>query len=113
MDAAENEYVAWVAGGDTGISSLTIWSVLSGMFSDTAARFGHWPPSDPSDFGRCYRLLKRFPAWRARLGEVSAAHPRWTRLVEHWAELESLYEEELPNATAPKLYARMKQLEAP
>ena len=99
--------VRWFCGGDTGISSQTIWSVMTGY---RVERVGH--PSDPSDFGRCYRLLKLFPEWRARLGEGTAAHPSWISLVAHWDELTSLYEEELKNGTglAPKLYARMQEL---
>ncbi len=104
----------WLAGPDTGISSCTIYGVL---YADGGYvhRFGEvWAdvPHDPADFGRCHRLLKLFPAWRARLGEVADKHPKWRPLVEHWDELEALYGEELPSGTAPKLWARMRELAA-
>lgn len=53
------------------------------------------------------------PSWRARLGEVAAAEPDWKPLVEAWDELTALYEDELTNKSglAPKLYARMKELQ--
>jgi hypothetical protein len=101
----------WLAGGDTGISSKTIWSVMTGRAFDDA----RWHPSiphDPSDFGRCHRLLEQFPTWRERLGEVAAQHRSWTKLVEAWDELTALYVEEFPSGRAPKLYARMQELKA-
>jgi hypothetical protein len=69
-------------------------------------------PADPSDFGRCYRLLKHFPEWRLRLLEVVARYPEWCALVREWDALTELYEEEIkrPDRCAPKLYDRMKDL---
>lgn len=112
-DAITKDQMAWAVGGDTGISSLTIWSVMTGIPSATAKRNGHSEPLDPDDFGRCWRLLQRFPEWRARLPEVSAAHPHWTPLVARWADLEALWGEETAGksrGTAPRLYALMCQL---
>lgn len=76
------------------------------------------PPSDPSDFGRCYRLLKLIPEWRPRLSEVAARYRQWTALIEHWDELTAMYEDELENGPknkfgsrmAPRTYDRMKVL---
>lgn len=102
--------LAWLLSGDTGISSTTIWSVMMGEKPSGGGGFGPSVPWDPSDFGRCYRLLKRFPAWRKRLGEVADALPDWAPLVREWDELERLYEQELPTGSAPTLYARMKVL---
>lgn len=106
---AEGDPIAWLTNGDTGVSSETMWSVLTGR------RIGkrYWypdVPQDPDDFGRCYRLLQVMPSWRARLGEVAARYPAWKSLVAAWDELTALYEEELPSGTAPKLYARMKAI---
>jgi hypothetical protein len=102
----------WIVGRDTGTSSETIWAVMRGVQARWAS-----PPSDPSDFGRCYRLLKLIPEWRRRLSEVCDAHPEWSALIEHWDELTVLYEDELENGPvvkwtrmAPKTYERMKQL---
>lgn len=98
--------LSWIHNGDTGTSSETIWSVMTGR---DVTRYG--VPLDPSDFGRCYRLLKIMPSWRARLPEVVARFPRWAKLIEAWDELTALYEEELPSGMAPRLYARMRELE--
>jgi len=98
---------SWILGPDTGTSSRTIAHVLAGVVGPL-----DWPdiPLDPDDFGRCYRLLKLIPGWRERMGEVSAKYKAWKPLVDHWDELESLYEEEYRSGKAPKLYARMRAL---
>ncbi len=103
----------WIAGGDTGTSSKTIWAVMQMVEPEYAS-----VPSDPSDFGRCYRLLKLIPEWREGLSLVSRRYPEWTALVEHWDELTALYEDELVNGPknkhgdrmAQKTYDRMKEL---
>lgn len=97
----------WIVGRDTGMSSITIWSVMMGVKPG-------WPsiPLDPSDFGRCFRMLLLIPGWRARLPEVATAYPEWAPLVAHWHEIESLYMEELGRADnmAPKTFDRMQEL---
>lgn len=95
----------WMMSGDTGMSSETILSVMEG----TPCRYPS-EPADPSDFGRCHRLLQHFPHYRERLGEVVAQYPVWTALVRHWDELAALYEAEAPNQTCPRLYERMQEL---
>ena len=53
----------------------------------------HDTPSDPDDFGRCYRLLAKFPEWRQRMPEVAAQYPKWGPMVAAWDELTELYEQ--------------------
>jgi hypothetical protein len=114
--AAGDPELEWLLGPDTGFSSLTIFYVLTSEHTIAAsARLGlHGRgsyPHDPDDFGRCYRLLKAIPEWRARLGEVADVYDVvWPELVDAWDELEALYEQEAPSGRAPKLYQRMKQL---
>lgn len=102
--------IEWLMGSDRGISSETILSVM--MDVPMAGRYGPDIPHDPSDFGRCYRLLKHFPEWRDRLPEVAEKYPAWRPLVEEWDALTALYEEEIkrPDGRAPELYRRMKEL---
>jgi hypothetical protein len=97
----------WMVGPDTGTSSMTICRVALGEIPTRPN-----PPIDPDDFGRCYRLLKLFPHFRARLSDVAAQYPAWGPLVREWDALTSLYEEELksPSGMAPKLYKRMQDL---
>ena len=56
---------AWLAKGDTGLSSETIALRMCGIPN---GRYGICYPHDGDDFGRCYRLLRLYPEWRARLG---------------------------------------------
>lgn len=76
----------WLAGDDHGTSSETIWSVMTGI----PVRY-YGVPLDWDDFGRCYRLIERFPQWRARLDEVAATHPRWKPIVSAWDRLCELH----------------------
>ena len=62
----------WIKSRDVGTSSVTIWSVMTGLPSP----YGEYAaPSDDEDFARCARLLKRFPQWLPRLDEVTAGYP--------------------------------------
>lgn len=99
------DVLAWWRGPDTGRSSKTLCVKLSAVaaYTDVDA------PSDPSDFGRCYRFLKAFPQYRPRVSEMWDV-PGWAGLAAAWDELEKLYEEELPSGQAPKLWARMREL---
>lgn len=76
----------WIVGGDTGISSKTIWSVMMG-----ATPRDHNYPLDAADFGRCFRLLEMHPEWRPRLGKVAKRYGYWLPMVKAWPELEHLY----------------------
>lgn len=97
--------IEWLLSGDTGISSKTICAVMTG------SNIGHPDiPYDASDFGRCYRLLKHFPEWRARLHEVSSAYPIWGPMVEAWDELSNLYQKERDNKEDCGLSERMREL---
>jgi len=104
------KYSKWVVSEDTGISSRTIWAVMmNAVVGDTDYNFRYGTPRDPDDFGRCYRLLERFPEWKTRLGEVANIFPRWTGLVREWDTLTKLYEESGHNYS-DKLYNLMQQL---
>lgn len=93
----------WWLGTDVGCSSATIFSVLSdSMERGNAARLGGGAaPQDDSDLGRCRRLLDLFPEWRARLGEVAAAHPGkgWEKIIPLLASPESQPPATNPTAT--------------
>ncbi len=73
----------WIVGDDTGVSSVTIWSVMMGVTPRWSGT-----PMDADDFGRCVRLLDCFPGWRERLSEVSGVYPEWEGLIACWSELQ-------------------------
>lgn len=97
----------WLKSGDTGMSSKTIYFVLHPNSTHV-----EWPsvPYDPDDFGRCYRLLQKFPEWAARLSEVAVRYPEWTPMVREWAKMTALYERDLPTGMCKELYDLMTEL---
>lgn len=107
------DYLGWLHGGDTGLSSETIWRHMMGVPEPADGWRANAYPLDPSDLGRCVRLLDRFPEWSTRISEMASHGPIWAVLAEHWDELVALYREELAEKTgyARRCYARMKALE--
>ncbi len=110
----------WITGEDTGLSSKTIFEVMTSAQPSPQRSWIGFYPLDPDDFGRCYRLLQRIPEWRERLPEVAARYPDWCGLVDAWDELTALYEQEVGTGAdvrahrgkmARRLYARMKEIE--
>lgn len=83
----------WWKGFDTGLSSAAIFAVFaSSPWREAAAKRSNGAtPLDAADFGRCHRLLKLFPEWRARLHQVAEHYPQteWPRLVAIWPALET------------------------
>jgi hypothetical protein len=108
-DATLEKYYDWGHGGTGGLSSKAMVQRITGA-NLLGPSSGERHPLDPDDFGRCYRVLRRFPELRDGMHLVAALSPAWGRLVGAWDELEALYEEERPTGDAPKLYARMKEL---
>lgn len=88
----------WWRDYDTGVSSMTIASVLSSSIHLTQTQRLD-APHDPADVGRCVRLLDLACAngenWRARMGEVAAACPAWAPLVPRWGEIEAEFRDQL------------------
>ncbi len=107
-----DDELKWLRSTDTGTSSLTIFSVLSELHgvAALARTYGADIPHDPDDFGRCYRLIERFPHWRNRLSEVSDRFPIWKPFVETWEQLEALWKAESPSGKCPQLYKKIKEL---
>lgn len=112
---APEDPMEWIVAGDDGVSSRTIWAVMKGVSLDVMRTD---TPHDPPDFGRCYRLLEIMPEWRARLDKVAQKSSRWRPFVEHWEELEKMYEACLDEQrkyqgstdASHAMYERMKEL---
>jgi hypothetical protein len=111
IDAGPESTRPWLQSGDTGTSSLTIYSVLANKPYVLGIRFGADVPHDPDDFGRCHRLLKRYPEWRDRLGEVAAKYPKWGPMVREWGRMTELYIRDEPTGRSKELYELMRTLE--
>lgn len=109
----ERRLAEWFASGDTGISSEAICKKLFD-FGDRRD-YNKWAgsgnfPHDPSDLGRCIRLMEKVPEARERLSEMRTVSPTWAALVDRWEELEALYREEAPAGRAPKCYLLMQEI---
>lgn len=104
------ELLAWMGGGDTGMSSECMALHLSGICSNDDSH-----PHDPDDLGRCMRLLFRVPALRSRLAKMATVSPAWAALVARWDELERCMADEVgigwhKGRSAPKTYALMRSI---
>jgi hypothetical protein len=113
------EKMEWLLSDDTGTSSKAIFRAMVGVPHKDKST-----PLDPSDFGRCYRLLKQFPEWESRvkeLGDLIDYSPivngeqltnLWKIFADNYEELCLMYEKECVGEhwSAPKMYARMREL---
>lgn len=101
----------WLLSGSTGMSSECMMATI---LNGSPIKCGNWKdsfhPHDPSDLLRCIGLLNSVPSFRAKLDLMKAVSSKWAILIDHWDELESLLNSELKQRSAPKTYARMKEL---
>jgi hypothetical protein len=105
--STERRALLWLAGGDSGASSKAICHHMLGMKSDGSF------PWDPSDLGRCLRLLELFPEWKPRIREMARYSPQWAALVARWDELAEMMADEVgidwsKGRRAPRTYDAMK-----
>lgn len=98
----------WVVSRDTGASSLAIWSHMMGCIPSHRSY-----PSDPSDLGRCLRLLEKVPEWKPRISEMAKYSPGWAGLVMQWEALSVQMDDEAgidwsEGRDAPETYRTMQ-----
>lgn len=113
MNISEN-LLQWLANGERGVSSETIVHYVTGI--KTNDWYDH--PVDPSDLGRCVKLLEMCPelveGFKEKMPRVSVV---WERLVDHWDELIAMLDEEVPGwrhgerGSARKTYDMMQKLQ--
>jgi hypothetical protein len=81
----------WLLKGDRGISSETIFGAITGLWINNRK----WPPSDASDFYRCYKLIKKVPEWKQELHKVAELSNVWKNVILNWDILSELIEEQI------------------
>ena len=109
MDELPSGLIEWLASGERGTSSDTMVTHLFGV--DALGRWSGSHPHDPADLRRCREFVARVPAVGALLPLMANCSPEWGALVAHWPELCALMDSELSGSrSAPKTYARMRQL---
>ena len=106
----DNRVITWILSGDTGSSSKAICAHMTGARNSE----GYSYPCDPSDLGRCLRLLEHFPEWKPRMSEMVVYGTGWIGLVKKWDELSSLMADEVgisweKGKRAEKTYDAMQQ----
>lgn len=113
MKTVEQRLIEWFVSDDTGSSSKAIAAHMTG----TKAKYGMDYPSDPSDLGRCLRLLEKIPEWKGRISEMAHHSPGWAGLVYKWDDICKCMQDEVgidwsKGDSAPKTYDMMKLAQA-
>jgi hypothetical protein len=82
----------WLANGERGVSSNTIFSHLTGI--DAGSSKSH--PYDPADFRRCQLLLEQVPDLQERFIKMALVSNEWDRLVAAWPAIIAAMDDEVP-----------------
>lgn len=85
--SAKSKLIEWLLSGDTGTSSLTLAALAYGKKIDRMDI-----PSDVSDFGRCYRLVKAVPEVKGCFHFIAKEFPKYEPILENWDRLCFLYD---------------------
>ncbi len=100
----------WLLKGDRGTSAETIFGAITGLFINRSK----YPPADPVDFYRCYKLIKAVPEWKSELHKVAELSKTWKNVIDNWDKLSELLEEHLKRDKGIRasngMYEFMKQL---
>jgi hypothetical protein len=80
----------WIANGEHGISSKTMFNILSDDNRIQNLYQSH--PHDPDDFRRCYLLLQSCPHFVGKLQRMRSVSPTWSNLVDNWERLTEMLE---------------------
>lgn len=110
LSSALQEWLAW---GEHGTSSLTMFSRLAGVnvLNDGQSDVPH----DADDLSRCRRLLDACPELAPLLPGMADVSPAWARLIARWDELCTLMDIEGPAwrislPSTPRTNALLNQL---
>lgn len=103
----------WLATGSRGLSSNTMFTVLTGVDALGGSRKSY--PHDPDDLDRCLRLLHAVPELRQLLQKMSEVSPEWAALIVNWEEIERLHIDEVglgwtKAKSAPRTYELMRKV---
>ena len=85
----KDKILRWFGTGKVGASSRAMALAAVEMPNDGSH------PLDPADFNRCLLLLEAVPEIRQRMDRVAAISKTWAKLVDHWAEVEKCFLDEV------------------
>jgi len=96
----------WIENGEHGISSKTMFNILS---DDNSIPNDHRSfPHDPDDFRRCYLLLKACPHFKSKLHRMRSENKTWSNLIDNWDKLTEMLEWQLQYRKANGMYELMQ-----
>jgi hypothetical protein len=98
----------WLIGGNTGTSSETMAAIALGATKTNAFRMD--APHDPSDFGRCYKLVQTVPEIRDHFPRIAKKVKPFAGILREWDALVQIYERDKPKGESTELYNRIKEL---
>ena len=107
MRSMQDKMQWWIANGEQGVSSKTMYSVLSGHSIMSSHSYN--TPSDPDDFRRCYLLLKAIPEFVDMLPNMKSVRG-WSALVDNWDRLTEMLEEQMKTKEDNGMYDFMQSL---
>ena len=104
----------WLAHGEHGTSSLTLFVAIWGALITPAEcrsllSSGPGHPHDPGDFNRCYKLLKAVPEGKSKL-HLAKGTLAWSNLIDNWDKLTEMLEEQIKTKKGNGMYAFMQTL---
>lgn len=105
---AAKPIIHWMFNGDTGVSSETMAAFALGTQRERA--FGQDAPSDPSNIGRCDKLVMAVPEILDVFPVISRKAPVFRGISAHWDELCALYERDLSTGGSLQLFRRIQEL---
>lgn len=104
----------WLACGQRGNSSETIFTHLTGVNANTGTARSH--PYYPADVRRCWLLLEDVPELKAKFHRMAEVSQAWVGLVSNWSQIIATMTEEVGDirnpkrgAEAPRTYKLIKQ----
>lgn len=91
MDESKQKAIEWLASGDTGMSSKALaFEFLGADYEDSYSI-----PIDPSDLGRCLRLIDKVPKVRGSVDSLAKKHESWAKIAPAWDMLADSMREEV------------------
>lgn len=95
----------WLMSDDTGLSSKYLAGILLAADSEVVDRINY--PHDPSDFGRCLRLVRLLDC-RDEIEVMSYVSFEWDAVVRNWDRWAELYDQaERTDGKSTELYWEM------
>ena len=102
-----HEAISWLANGERGLSSETMFAHLIGI--SVCGPDGQSHPYDCSDWRRCQLLLEAVPEVAQRFPKMAEVSPQWANLISAWPEILMALDEDSPDWRKKTSWGHSKQ----